>query len=128
VTNAVAQGLGPWPLLLVAAGGALGSVLRYAVSMFAAAHLGAGFPWGTLAVNLIGSGAIGLLGGLGLGGDLRLLLVTGLLGGFTTFSAFSLETGLLWERAPPSAVAYVAASLFLGLAAFAACLWIGRRL
>jgi fluoride exporter len=120
-------GLGPWPLLLVASGGAVGSVLRYLLSMQAALHLGAGFPWGTLAVNVIGSAAIGLLGGLGLDGEWRLLLVTGLLGGFTTFSAFSLETGLLWERTPWLALAYVAASLALGLAAFALCLWIGRR-
>ena len=122
-------GLGPWPLLLVAVGGALGSVLRHLVSMQAAAHLGAGFPWGTLAVNVSGSAAIGLLGGFGVGGDRRVLLVTGLLGGFTTFSAFSLETGLLWERGGwwPAA-AYVAASLLLGLLAFALCLWAGRRL
>jgi fluoride ion exporter CrcB/FEX len=86
-------GIGPWPLLLVALGGATGSVLRYLVSMQAAVHLGAGFPWGTLAVNVLGSAAIGLLGGMGLGGAWRLLLMTGLLGGFTTFSAFSLETG-----------------------------------
>ena len=122
-------GTGPWPLLLVAAGGALGSVLRYLVSMQAAVHLGAGFPWGTLAVNILGSGAIGLLGGIGVGGDLRLLLVTGLLGGFTTFSAFSLETGLLWERGGwwPAAT-YVATSLACGLLAFALCLWVGRRI
>ena len=120
-------GLTPWSLLLVAAGGAAGSVLRYLVSMLAAVHLGAGFPWGTLAVNIAGSAAIGLLGGIGLGGDLRLLLVTGLLGGFTTFSAFSLETGLLWERGWWLAAAYVAASLAFGLLAFGLCLWVGRR-
>ena len=120
-------GLTPWSLLLVAFGGAVGSVLRYVISMLAALHLSATFPWGTLAVNILGSGAIGLLAGVGIGGDLRLLLVTGLLGGFTTFSAFSLETGLLWERHPWLAVAYVAASLGCGLVAFALCLWAGRR-
>lgn len=111
-------GLGLVPVLLVAAGGAFGSVLRYLVSLLAFAWLGAGFPWGTLAVNVMGSAAIGLIAGLGVQGEMRLLLVTGLLGGFTTFSAFSLETGLLAERHAGLAALYVAASLGLGLAAF----------
>lgn len=111
-------GLGLVSVLLVAAGGAFGSVLRYLVSLLALAWLGAGFPWGTLAVNVMGSAAIGLLAGLGVQGEMRLLLVTGLLGGFTTFSAFSLETGLLAERHAGLAALYVAASLGLGLAAF----------
>ena len=114
-------------VLLVATGGAAGSVLRYLVSVLAIGAFGTGFPWGTLAVNVIGSAAIGLLGGLGVEGGLRLLLVTGLLGGFTTFSAFSLETGLLWQRHWSLAVLYVAASLALGLAAFALCFWLARR-
>ena len=114
--------------LLVALGGALGSVLRYGVGVYATAALGGGFPWGTLAVNIIGSASIGLLGGLGVSGDLRLLLVTGVLGGFTTFSAFSLETGLLFQRGWWWAALYVGASLGLGLAAFALCFWLGRRL
>ncbi|MBK1662007.1 fluoride efflux transporter FluC [Paracraurococcus ruber] len=117
-----------WPaLLLVAGGGAVGSVLRYALSTWAILAVGTGFPWGTLAVNVIGSAAIGVLGGLGVDGGWRLLLVTGLLGGFTTFSAFSLETGLLFLRAWWLAAAYVAASLWLGLAAFGLCFWIARR-
>ena len=117
-----------WPsLLLVAGGGALGSVLRYCISVLAIELLGTAFPWGTLAVNVLGSAAIGVLGGLGIAGEWRLLLVTGLLGGFTTFSAFSLEAGLLWQRAWWLAVVYVAASLMLGLAAFALCFWLGRR-
>ena len=111
--------LGIGPILLVAAGGALGSVLRYAVSVLMVASLGAGFPWGTLAVNVLGSAAIGALAGLGVEGGWRLLLVTGLLGGFTTFSAFSLETALLWERAWWLALVYVLASVALGLAGFA---------
>ena len=117
-----------WPsLLLVAVGGAAGSVLRYSVSVLLIELLGTGFPWGTLAVNVLGSAAIGALGGLGVGGEWRLLLVTGLLGGFTTFSAFSLEAGLLWQRAWWLSVVYVAASLALGLAAFAVCYWLARR-
>lgn len=116
------------PVLLVALGGAIGSVLRYVVSVLALAAFGAGFPWGTLAVNILGSAAIGVCGGVGLGGNPRLLLVTGMLGGFTTFSAFSLETGLLWERHWWLGVGYVVASLGLGLAAFGACFVLARRL
>ncbi len=105
-------------LLLVAAGGAAGSVARYLVSLLALSQLGAGFPWGTLAVNVAGSALIGLAAGAGLQGEARLLLVTGFLGGFTTFSAFSLETAALAERAPPLAALYVLASVGLGALAF----------
>lgn len=108
-------------MLLVAAGGAIGSVLRYLVALLGLALFGGGFPWGTLAVNVVGSAAIGVLAALGVSGEMRLLLVTGLLGGFTTFSAFSLETGMLWDRSPGLAALYVAASVTLGLAAFALC-------
>lgn len=111
-------------LLLVGLGGAAGSVLRHLVSVAAAALLGGGFPWGTLAVNAAGSAAIGALATLGLRDDARLLLVTGLLGGFTTFSAFSLETARLWQRSPWLAALYVATSLGGGFAGFAA----GQRL
>jgi CrcB protein len=114
-------------LLLVALGGAAGSVLRHLVSLLAAAQLGAGFPWGTLAVNIVGSGLIGAAAGLGVQGEARLLLVTGLLGGFTTFSAFSLETAALYERSPPLAALYVALSLALGLSAFALAALVTRR-
>lgn len=85
--------------LLIAAGGAVGSVARYWLGEAMAALLGAGFPWGTLAANVSGSMLIGILAGL-LGPDgrpllsveLRLLLMVGLCGGFTTFSSFSLQT------------------------------------
>lgn len=119
--------LSPLSLLLVAFGGAVGSVLRYLVSHAGVVLFGAGFPWGTLAVNIVGSALIGVCGALGVSGEARLLLVTGMLGGFTTFSAFSLETGLLWERAPWVAVLYVAVSVLGGLAAFAVCYWGVRR-
>ncbi len=83
----------------VALGGALGSVARYACSVGAARWLGAAFPWGTLFVNVAGSFAIGLLAALvaadgrpALGSDARAFLLVGVLGGFTTFSSFSLET------------------------------------
>ena len=107
-------------LLLVGLGGAAGSISRHLVSTAATAALGGGFPWGTLAVNTVGSMAIGLLASLGLRDSARLLLVTGLLGGFTTFSAFSLETAQLWQRAPWLAALYIVASLGGGLAGFAA--------
>jgi fluoride exporter len=112
--------------LLVAAGGALGSMGRYGISLLALGWLGAAFPWGTLAVNIMGSGAIGVLAGHGISGGARLFWVTGVLGGFTTFSAFSLEAGLLWERAAWQGLAYVVASLALGLAAFALGWWLAR--
>lgn len=113
--------------LLVGLGGAAGSILRHLVTTVAIATLGAGFPWGTLAVNVAGSAAIGALSSLGLQHQERLLLVTGLLGGFTTFSAFSLETAHLWARAPWLAALYVAASLGGGLAGFAAGHWLAAR-
>jgi CrcB protein len=114
-------------LLYVALGGAAGSVCRYLVSLLAVATLGAHFPWGTLAVNVLGSAAIGAAFAAGLEGPARLLLVTGFLGGFTTFSAFSLEAATLFGRSPALAVLYVLASVGLGLAAFALALWGFRR-
>ena len=107
-------------VLLVGLGGAVGAILRYLVSMAALAVLGGGFPWATLAVNTAGSAAMGALASLGLQDNARLLLVTGLLGGFTTFSAFSLETAQLWQRAPWLAALYVAASIGGGFAGLAA--------
>ena len=107
---------------LVALGGAIGSVLRWAVVLLAAHRIGAGFPWGTLAVNLAGSFAIGLVAELAAGGSLppqaRIFLATGVLGGFTTFSAFSLETLLLTrDGLPLSALGYAVGSVVLGLGA-----------
>jgi CrcB protein len=119
--------ISPQALLLVALGGSLGAVSRHLVSVAALELLGAGWPWGTLTVNVLGSAAIGLAAGAGLEGAGRLLLVTGFLGGFTTFSAFSLETGTLFARSAPLAVLYVVASVGLGLAAFGLGLWLMRR-
>lgn len=88
--------------LLVMAGGAVGSAARYGVGMLALRSLGPGYPWGTLAVNLIGGFAMGLLAGLlargGGSEQTRLLVGVGLLGGFTTFSAFSLDSVTMIER------------------------------
>lgn len=111
---------------VVALGGALGSMGRYGVSLLAAAWLGTAWPWGTLAVNILGSAAIGALAAQGIEGNARLFWVTGVLGGFTTFSAFSLEAALLWERAPWMGALYVIASIALGLAGFALGWWMGR--
>jgi CrcB protein len=121
------QGLTASSLLFVAIGGAIGSVLRYGVSLAGLALFGAGFPWGTLAVNAIGSLVIGALAAAGLEGNARHLLIPGFLGGFTTFSAFSLEATLLWDRSPPLAALYVALSVGLGLAACLAGFWLFRR-
>lgn len=114
-------------LLLVALGGALGAVARYGVGLAAAQAFGAAFPWGTLAVNVVGGLAMGVL--VGVGGDerLRLLFGVGVLGGFTTFSAFSLETALMFERgAMVSASLYVIGSVTLSVAALMVGLMIGR--
>lgn len=108
---------------LVAVGGAAGSVLRYLVSLL---FMGMGWPWGTLLVNILGSFTMGMFAGIGLSPQQRLLWMTGVLGGFTTFSAFSLETATLWERAHWEGVAYVALSLTLGLTAFATGMWLAR--
>src|SRR5690606_31761018 len=94
---------GMYHLLLVALGGAVGSALRHLVNLSALRLAGPGFPFGTLAVNLTGSFAMGVLVELiarrfGASNELRLFLMTGVLGGFTTFSAFSLDTAVLWER------------------------------
>jgi len=114
-------------IALVAIGGATGSVLRYLTSVLALEWLGAAFPWGTLAVNAVGSFVIGAFAGMDMEGGARLLLVTGLLGGFTTFSAFSLESIMLWERTPALSIAYVAVSILLGGTLCLAGFWLFRR-
>ncbi len=123
------------PLLLVALGGALGSVLRYLASGAAHGLLpGLLFPVGTLAVNVAGSLAIGVVGGLAetrhfLVPELRVFLFTGLLGGFTTFSAFAFETlGLALDAAWWRFALNVAAQLLFGLGAAWAGYWLGRAM
>ena len=103
-------------LLLVMLGGAIGAGLRHLVGAATLARLGPGFPWGTLIVNLSGGLAMGLLAGwfVRAGGSeqARLFLAVGVLGGFTTFSAFSLETFNMVERGQFGlATAYVGASV-----------------
>jgi CrcB protein len=110
--------------LLVALGGAIGSVLRYAVALAAVARAGPGFPWGTLTVNVLGCFVIGLVAELATGGllgispSVRVFLATGICGGFTTFSSFGLDAlQLTRDGALAAAFAYVAGSLVLGLVA-----------
>ncbi len=109
-------------IIVVALGGAIGSVLRYKLGGFVLHHTeGSNFPFSTLSINLIGCGAIGLLAALAEYHDLfspslRLLLFTGLLGGFTTFSAFGYEAFFLMRRGLLSmAGGYVVASVIGGL-------------
>lgn len=120
---------------LVFAGAGLGGVLRYGVILGCVAACGPLFPWGTVIVNVAGSLLMGVLAAFltssvgAPGGDLRLLLGTGLLGGFTTFSAFSLDTFTLWERGDAGlALAYVFGSVATSIAAlvlgFAAVRWL----
>jgi CrcB protein len=90
-------------LLLVCAGGAIGSGARYLVGSWAVAAWGTEFPWGTLAVNLTGSFLISVIMDLGLevgvvGPDLRIFLAVGVMGGFTTYSSFNHETLALAQR------------------------------
>jgi CrcB protein len=111
-------------ILLVAAGGAVGAVARYGVSLAAARAFGAAFPWGTLLVNVIGCLLMGLLIAKAGENDTRLLLGVGVLGGFTTFSAFSLETVRLMQSQAGMALLYVLASVVLSVGA---C-WLGMQL
>ena len=120
--------------LAVAAGGALGAAMRHGVGLMAVRHLPPGWPHGTFAVNIIGSFAMGFLiswlAFRGQGGpqELRLFLATGLLGGFTTFSAFSLEVANFVRSGDlTKAAIYAALSVTLGLLALFVGMWIARK-
>jgi CrcB protein len=121
-------------LLAVAAGGAIGSVGRHLAASAIGHTVGTAWPWGTLAVNVVGGFAIGLLAGAmalrwSVTPELRGFLITGILGGFTTFSAFSLEVMTMIERqdwAP--AAGYVAASVLFSLGAAAGGLALARAI
>jgi fluoride exporter len=120
-------------LVLIAAGGGLGAVGRYLFGILAMHLLGSGFAWGTLGVNVIGSLLIGFLAQVlpaadAAGAGWRLFLITGVLGGFTTFSAFSFDTLQAIERGETGmALVYVLASVLLSIGA-AALGWSMARL
>jgi CrcB protein len=119
--------------LLVFVGGGLGAIARHGVNRAGLDMLGPGLPWWTMAVNVSGSFLIGLLAGLfgawETGHDMRLFLITGVLGGYTTFSAFSLDALTLWERgAFQEAGLYVLGSVILSLLAAAVGLMATRAI
>lgn len=108
--------------VLVLVGGALGALSRYAASALSARLLGAGFPWGTLVVNVVGCFLIGIASGLmersAFPRNLWPLAVTGFLGGFTTFSTFSIDSVLLFrDGATTKAIINMVLNGFGGLAA-----------
>jgi len=120
--------------LLVAVGGAIGSLLRYYVGLGSLRLMGPSFPWGTLIVNVVGCFIIGVFAEMimrrfNASVELRLLLITGFLGGFTTFSAFSLDAITLFERGDVfSGGIYIVASVGLSMAAVMAGLGLMRVL
>jgi len=120
--------------LLVFLGGGLGAALRHGINIGTPRLLGSGFPWSTFLINVTGSLVMGLLAGwLGFKGDAsqswRLFLTTGILGGYTTFSTFSLDVAVLYERGDIAlAAAYGIGSVVLSVAGLFAGLWLVRSL
>lgn len=121
-------------LLLVALGGGLGASARYLTNLAALRVIGPQFPWGTITVNILGSFLMGLLIATlarlsGTSAELRSFLATGFLGGFTTFSAFSLDFAVMWERGDQwQGAIYVAASVLLSIAALFVGLFLVRAM
>ncbi len=121
--------------LLIAAGGAIGTLARYGLSA-AALPISKDLPWGTILINIVGSFVIGFFGTLTLASgkypvseNMRLFVMVGICGGFTTFSAFSLQTlDLLREGSPVRAVANVVLSVVLCIGAVAAGHWIAAQM
>ena len=120
--------------VLVFAGSGIGGMLRYAVGLLALRWFGPAFPIGTLAINVFGSAVMGLVvamfTALNIGhADVRLFLTTGIIGGFTTFSTFSLDAITLWQRgAHAAAITYVLASITVSFVALAITVFLVRRL
>ncbi len=109
-------------ILATALGGAIGAALRYGVGILSLMFLGAGFPWATLIVNIVGSFVMGVLVEIfgtvyNPGKTMQVFLTTGILGGFTTFSTFSLDAVTLYERGNMAVTGgYIAASVILSIA------------
>jgi len=120
-------------VLYAALGGASGASLRYGVNVTAPKLLGLDFPWATMIVNVVGSFIMGVLvaamaAGWNTSQEMRVFLATGILGGFTTFSAFSLDFVALWERKNhAAALGYAGGSVVLSLVAVFAGLWLARQ-
>ncbi|HWB93345.1 MAG TPA: fluoride efflux transporter CrcB [Puia sp.] len=120
------------PILLIAIGGAAGSVARYLLSLFVMKQMTLAFPLGTMLVNLSGCFMIGLIYGLSsryawITEEWRLLLATGICGGYTTFSSFSYESiALIREGDYAHFFGYVSGSVILGLLATAGGFWLTR--
>ena len=122
------------PLLYVGAGGALGAMARFLMAGWVQKASGGTFPWGTLSVNVAGAFAMGLVVAVALKAasfpaDLRVFLTSGVLGGFTTFSAFSVETALMIEKGDllPAGL-YVVASVTLTVLFLFCGLWLVRSI
>ncbi|MER8572835.1 fluoride efflux transporter CrcB [Mesorhizobium sp. M1338] len=118
-------------LLLVVVGGGIGAGIRHLTSMGALRLVGPNYPWGTIVINIVGSFAMGLfiaiLARRGGSNELRLFVATGILGGFTTFSAFSLDFATLWERGVTlPAFGYALASVIGAIIALFLGLWLAR--
>jgi CrcB protein len=120
--------------VIVFLGGGLGSAARYGVGVLALRWIGSGYPWGTFGINVVGSFAMGVVAEYfalksGLSQPLRLFLTTGIIGGFTTFSTYALETALLQERGElGAALTYALGSVVVGVAALFAGLALVRVL
>lgn len=118
--------------VVVFIGAGIGGMLRHGIGLLSLRWLGPNFPYGTLAINVIGSALMGLVIGVLAsrnmpGQTLRLFLTTGILGGFTTFSTFSLDSVTLWERGEvAAAIGYVLASVILSLGALVGMLLLAR--
>lgn len=118
--------------ILVFLGSGLGGVLRHLVGVYALRHFGPDFPYGTLFVNVLGAGLIGLVAGVFAARssgntELQLFLATGLIGGFTTWSTFALDTVTLWQRQPWLAVLYVGSSFVASIVALVTVLQVMRH-
>lgn len=118
-------------LMYVAFGGAAGSIMRYVMTSLISSYNSSGFPYGTLSVNIVGSFLLGILIAMialfipAKGKDLHMLLAVGFLGGFTTFSAFSMDAFMLIERGLiVHAVLYVLASVVLSVVALGGAMWL----
>jgi CrcB protein len=119
-------------ILSVAVGGAVGALARYGLSLWITARAANGWPWATFTINVVGSALIGVLVGWTAGREShepwRLLLGVGVLGGFTTFSSYSLETVQLVERNDiAGAAAYSLGSVLAGGVACFLALWLSRK-